>query len=164
MLAGESKRGAHEFRIRAGMTGLALALLLAAAARADDIAVNRDNIFSLHETLEQLAPPFADPDDPSGVLTMYGNAPAKQAFEQKSPQAPPGSLFVNEKTVSGKLDAIGVMVRRPENFDAAHGDWEYFFANQWGDYRSGQLTDCIACHQQAKSPDFVFFPGAKPQP
>ena len=98
------------------------------------------------------------------MLNIYGNAPAKQAFAERSTPAPAGSLFVNEKTVAGKADAIGVMVKRAEDFDAAHGDWEYFFANQWGDFRSGRLTDCIACHRQAKSPDYVFYPGAQPKP
>jgi hypothetical protein len=111
-----------------------------------------------------LAPAFADPDDPQGRLQIYGNGLARQAYQQKSAQAPAGAVFVNEKTVSGKIDAIGVMVRRAAGFDAAHGDWEYFFASQWGDFRSGRLDDCIACHRQAKSPDYVFYPGAKPKP
>lgn len=73
-------------------------------------------------------------------------------------------LFVNEKTVSGKIDAIGVMVKRAVNFDKAHGDWEYFYADQWGAFSNGRLTDCIAYHQQAKSPDYVFYPRSSPKP
>ena len=139
-------------------------IFIGGAASADEIVVNHDNIFSLKDTMVILAPAFADPDDPQGRLQIYGNGLARQAFEQMSAQAPAGAVFVNEKTVSGKIDAVGVMVRRAAGFDAAHGDWEYFFANQWGDYRSGKLDDCTACHRQAKSPDFVFYPRTPPKP
>jgi hypothetical protein len=150
-----------ECAMRYWIGGLSLCCaFIAGTAHSDDIVVSRENIFSLHRSLKQLIPsPFKDPDDPNGLLTIYGNELAKQAYEEKLPQAQAGSLFVNEKTISGKIDAIGVMVKRAVNFDKAHGDWEYFYADRWGAFRNGRLTDCIACHQHAKSPDYVFYPG-----
>ena len=152
--------------MRVWIGGLAFCcVFVGGTARPDDIVVSRENIFSLRETLSRLTPtPIIDPDDKDGLLNVYGNELAKRAFEEKSAQAPTGSIFVNEKTVSGKVEAIGVMVKRPANFDTPHGDWEYFYADPWGAFRNGSLADCIACHQQAKSPDYVFYPGAAPKP
>jgi hypothetical protein len=91
------------------------------------------------------------------LINLYVNALAKRAIEHDQGRFPTGTVIVKEKLKHGNsLNGMGGMVKRAPGFDPANGDWEYFYAGQSGGFASGRLSNCISCHAQAKSKDYVF--------
>jgi hypothetical protein len=159
--------------MRIWIGGLVLCCIAAGAvAQPDDVKITRKTVHSFYKSLNLLTPtPIVDAGDMAtdrrrggrkqpALKKIYGNDLAKQAFGQKAIPFPIGSVLINEKTESGRVTAIGIMVKRAERYDSAHGDWEYFFADNTGEFSNGRLAECIACHTQVKSEDYIFYPNA----
>ena len=102
------------------------------------------------------------------AVTIYMNELAENAFRRRSSAYPVGSVVVKEKTVLGYMsegneqtmtrphDGVGGMVKRPPGFDAAHGDWEYFYFEEPSRIESGRISSCVQCHGGASARDHVF--------
>ncbi len=96
------------------------------------------------------------------------NELAENAFRRRSSAYPVGSVVVKEKTALGYMsegneqtmtrphDGVGGMVKRPPGFDAAHGDWEYFYFEEPSRIESGRISSCVQCHGGASARDHVF--------
>lgn len=80
---------------------------------------------------------------------------------------PVGTLVVKEtKDAAGNTIEVTALVKRGNNFNPDHNDWEWFMLNPDGTikvdagvtFRGAKLMDgmCGACHTQAKSDDFIF--------
>jgi hypothetical protein len=173
-----------KFEIR----GLLLATcLVSGAALAGGFDVTEQSVFSFYKSLELLTPaPIAVSPDiavkctrPSAAelaadeqrtgphsntfVNLYVNAIARQAIEDEAALFPVGAVIVKEKlNWSGTAPvAIGGMVKRPQGFDPANGDWEYFYAARAGGFASGRLENCISCHSQPAARDHVFLSGLR---
>ena len=73
---------------------------------------------------------------------------------------PAGAVIVKEKLADdgkegGKVSGVGGMVKRPAGYDAANGDWEYFYYGGPGEFSSGRISSCMECHRAARARDFV---------
>ena len=99
------------------------------------------------------------------TVLIYMNEVAAKAFEAKAVPYPVGSVIVKEKEamsyrdgdgfVSGK-NGVGGMVKREAGYDAAHGDWEYFYFEDVASIESGTIASCVDCHANAAKKDYVF--------
>jgi ketosteroid isomerase-like protein len=80
---------------------------------------------------------------------------------------PVGTLVVKEtRDAAGNTIEVTAMVKRGNNFNPDHNDWEWFMLNADGTIkmdagmtmRGANLMDgmCGACHTQVKSEDFIF--------
>jgi hypothetical protein len=88
---------------------------------------------------------------------IYMNPVAKRSYDAGIILYPIGSVIIKEKIdYSGKMTAIGGMVKRFQNFDAKAGDWEYFYAPAGHSPSAGQIQSCVDCHLGAKQTDYVF--------
>jgi hypothetical protein len=73
-----------------------------------------------------------------------------------------GAAIVKEKLVTSAagyaLAALGVMIKRPPGFDAAHGDWEFAYWEQAPGLLKGpdEAEYCGGCHAGPGATDFVF--------
>jgi hypothetical protein len=64
---------------------------------------------------------------------------------------------VKEKIAGdGSAFAVGGMIKRSKGYDDGNGDWEYFYAAKTGAFSTGRLQNCITCHRQTKTNDYVF--------
>jgi hypothetical protein len=168
--------------VKFGIRGLLIATFLVSdAALASEFSVTEQSVFSLYKSLELLtpAPIPVSPDiairctTPSAAalaaderragphsnayVNLYVNAIAKQAIADEAARFPVGAVIVKEKLQNGTAVAvIGGMVKRPQGFDPANGDWEYFYAALTGGFASGRLESCISCHSQPAARDHVF--------
>jgi hypothetical protein len=152
-------------------------LLLGGIAQAEEPAITAQNVFAFYKSLTLLTPEplvvswriavdcmapapsvMAEEESRFGphtgaFINLYVNDAAKQAMAAGAGAYPLGAVIVKEKVGQ---DAVGGMVKRPPGFDPANGDWEYFYASRGGAFSTGRLANCIACHAQAKSADYVF--------
>jgi hypothetical protein len=102
------------------------------------------------------------------AVRIYMNQLAASAFQQRSSTYPVGSVVVKEKTAlsyhsegyeqtrTKAHDGVGGMIKRPRGFDAAHGDWEYFYFEDPSRIESGKISSCVQCHDGASTRDHVF--------
>jgi hypothetical protein len=100
------------------------------------------------------------------AVLIYMDELAADAFRRKSTAYPVGSVIVKEKTGLGydsegqervkAHDGVGGMIKRPPGFDAAHGDWEYFYFEDPSKVESGRISSCMQCHDGASTRDHVF--------
>jgi len=157
---------------------------ITSAAHAEELTVTEQSVFSFSKSLVLLTPspiivsvelaikcttptaaelaaderrigPHSD-----AFVNLYVNELAKRAIADKAVLFPTGAVIVKEKLKRDvSATAVGGMVKRAAGFDPDHGDWEYFYAAKSGGFASGRLDNCIACHTQAKSRDYVFFAG-----
>ncbi len=169
------------FRILLSLTLLGPACPIRAEDQADTLAITEQTALSFYKSLELLTPSplvvsarlagqcmtptaaqLAADEQQFGphsdaFINLYVNALAKRAIEQDEGPFPTGALIVKEKLKRGdSLNGVGGMVKRAPGFDPANGDWEYFYAGQSGGFASGRLSNCVSCHAQAKSKDYVF--------
>ena len=100
------------------------------------------------------------------TVRVYMNALAAKAFREGPIPYPVGSVIVKEKEglqyympdrSEAKLhNGVGGMVKRAPGFDAAHGDWEYFYFEDPSKIESGKIATCVKCHDGAAAKDHVF--------
>lgn len=116
-------------------------------------------------------------DGPSaslGEAHQGNNADATRTVYFKNNQSrasdgrfPVGTLVVkNTRDAAGNTIEVTAMVKRGNNFNPDHNDWEWFMLNPDGTIkvdagmtlRGAKLMDgmCGACHSQKKSADFIF--------
>jgi hypothetical protein len=104
-------------------------------------------------------------------LNVFMNEPARKHFVSKAERAyPPGSIIVKEKrwsTVAGDthtdFDGVGGLIKHAPGYNAASGDWEFFYIDRLGKMERAQvkLVSCADCHKNATT-DYVFGDFAKP--
>lgn len=152
-------------------------MLLGGVAQAEEPAITAENVFTFYKPLLLVTPKplvvserialacmapapavMAEEERRFGphtgaFINVYVNDAAKRAMAAGASVYPPGAVIVKEKVGQ---DAVGGMVKRAPGFDAANGDWEYFYASRGGPFTTGRLANCIACHAQAKNADYVF--------
>jgi hypothetical protein len=102
------------------------------------------------------------------AISIFMNEVAAEAFGKPNTTYPVGSVIVKEKKALGYLsstqpgekakanDGVGGMIKRPPGYDAAHGDWEYFYFEDANKVESGKMNSCIQCHRGAAGTDYVF--------
>ncbi len=95
------------------------------------------------------------------LVMIYMNPPAAAAFSRQSAAYPVGAIVVKEK--SGTDAGVGGMIKRPPGFDAANGDWEYFYFEDPAKIAEGRIASCIQCHAGAAATDHVFGGWSKPK-
>jgi hypothetical protein len=88
---------------------------------------------------------------------LYASPAALPTIKSRATPFPAGAVIVKEKLTSeGKVSGVGGMIKRQPGYDAANGDWEYFYFGGPGEFSSGRLESCVACHRAAKSTDHVY--------
>ena len=88
---------------------------------------------------------------------LYASPAALPTIKNRTAPFPVGAVIVKEKLTSdGKVSGVGGMIKRQPGYDAANGDWEYFYYGGPGEFSSGRLEGCVACHRAAKSTDHVY--------
>ena len=88
---------------------------------------------------------------------LYANAQAQAAVTKGVKSFATGSVIVKEKIArDGSASAVGGMIKRSKGYDAQNSDWEYFYAAKTGEFSTGRLQNCIDCHRQTKTNDYVF--------
>jgi hypothetical protein len=88
---------------------------------------------------------------------FYANAEAAALRSKATDPFPVGAIIVKEKLgLDDSAIALGGMRKQAPGFDPQNGDWEYFYATRRGEFTSGKLANCIACHARAKETDRVF--------
>ena len=93
----------------------------------------------------------------NAAIIVYMNDLAANAFGQRSPIFPAGSVIVKEKIGTGdEIYGVGGMVKRNKGYDMDNGNWEYFYFETAADIESGKLTNCIQCHQDVAVKDYIF--------
>jgi len=103
----------------------------------------------------------------NAAIKVYMNDLAAEAFSAGGKAYPVGAVVVKEKqfmSTRGAADSpstdpshgVGGMVKRAAGFDAAHGDWEYFYFEDPAHIESGAISTCTGCHASAKATDYVF--------
>jgi len=99
------------------------------------------------------------------AVMIYMNPPAADAFWHKSAPYPVGSVVVKEKSGAGERSDAGVggMIKRAPGYDAANGDWEYFYFEDPAKIDSGRIASCVQCHAGAAATDHVFGGWSKPE-
>jgi Cytochrome P460 len=109
------------------------------------------------------------------AIRVFMNDLAANAFRQSLTPYPVGAIIVKEKRGLSYSadpesrddagyhthDGVGGMVKRPQGFDTAHGDWEYFYFENPSEIESGKISSCVACHGAAARTDYVFGDWAK---
>jgi hypothetical protein len=100
------------------------------------------------------------------TVRVYMNAPASKAFREGPTPYPVGSVIVKQKegldyympdrSEARTHDGVGGMIKRAPGFDAAHGDWEYFYFEDPSKIESGKIDTCVKCHEGAAAKDHVF--------
>lgn len=101
------------------------------------------------------------------AVMIYMNELAAGVFEKAGAEYPVGAVIVKEKRgmnywsstqpQARKVhDGVGGMIKRPEGFDPAHGDWEYFYFEDPSRVESGRISSCVQCHSGAVNSDYVF--------
>ena len=95
------------------------------------------------------------------TIRVFMNALAAKAFAANADSYPVGSVVVKEKLADGgreplRATGVGGMVKRAAGYDAAHGDWEYFYFEQPARIESGAIASCAGCHASARAKDHVF--------
>jgi hypothetical protein len=102
------------------------------------------------------------------AVSIFMNDLAAGAFGKPNPAYPVGSVIVKEKKAVGyrpatrpheasqSTDGVGGMIKRPAGYDAAHGDWEYFYFDDPARIESGRISSCVQCHSGAANRDYVF--------
>ena len=90
-------------------------------------------------------------------LHIYANPSAAAAIAAKEEQFPVGAVIVKEKLGPDEKSVAGIggMIKRAEGYDAANGDWEFFFYTPGGDFTTGKVANCVDCHKNGKR-DHVF--------
>ncbi len=106
-------------------------------------------------------------------VRIFMNASAAEAFKQKTPAYPVGSIVIKEKQglsiTSDELakedstthSGVGGMIKRAKGYDTAHGDWEYFYFEDPAKIECGKVASCVQCHASAAETDYVFGKWAK---
>jgi Cytochrome P460 len=171
--------------MRLWICGLMVSWLgITSAGHAEELTITEQSVFSFYKSLDLLTPSpiivsvelaikcttptaaeLAADERRTGphsdaFVNLYVNELAKRAIADKAVLFPTGAVIVKEKLKRDvSATAVGGMVKRAAGFDPDHGDWEYFYAAKSGGFASGRLDNCIACHTQAKSRDYVFFAG-----
>jgi hypothetical protein len=107
-------------------------------------------------------------------VRIFMNDQAAEAFKQKSPTYPVGSIVVKEKQglqywgpngfrdkTSKTHSGVGGMIKRAKGYDPDHGDWEYFYFEDAAKIESGKIASCVQCHAGAAEKDYIFGNWAK---
>lgn len=91
------------------------------------------------------------------MIHIYANPTAADSIAAQGEEFPVGSVIVKEKLGDNKkpVAGIGGMVKRAKGYDAANGNWEFFFYPPGGEFTTGKLANCIDCHNGGKR-DHVF--------
>ena len=88
---------------------------------------------------------------------IYANQPAAQVVAENAAVFSIGAVIVKEKlNEQGRISAVGGMIKRSPGYDAANGDWEYFYYGGEGEFANGRIKSCIDCHRSAKSKDYTY--------
>lgn len=88
---------------------------------------------------------------------LYANPAALPTIKSRTGPFPAGAVIVKEKLASdGKVSGVGGMTKRQPGYDAANGDWEYFYYGGPGEFSTGRIESCVACHRAAKPTDHVY--------
>jgi hypothetical protein len=104
------------------------------------------------------------------AISIFMNDLAAGAFGKPDAAYAVGSVIVKEKKARGSRPAtrprdlgrandgvgVGGMIKRPAGYDAAHGDWEYFYFEDPAKIESGRISSCVQCHSGAAGKDYVF--------
>jgi len=104
-------------------------------------------------------------------INVFMNETAQKHFESKAEGAyPPGSIVVKEKRWSivagdthSDFDGVGGLIKHAPGYNAASGDWEFFYIDRLGKVERTQskLVSCADCHKNSGA-DYVFGDFAKP--
>ena len=90
------------------------------------------------------------------LVHVYANGVAAEAIRASAERLPVGATIIKEKLdAKGVAVEVGGMIKRAPGYDAANGDWEFFFSSKSGEFATGKLANCIDCHTGAKR-DHVF--------
>ncbi|HRH38688.1 MAG TPA: cytochrome P460 family protein [Flavobacteriales bacterium] len=99
-------------------------------------------------------------------IMIYMNRPAAKTFSKSRAPYPVGSVIVKQKAYHDPAhgatlfyntgNGVGGMVKRAPGYDAANGDWEYFYYQDTAEIESGRITSCVQCHSSARDKDYVF--------
>jgi hypothetical protein len=92
------------------------------------------------------------------LVHLYANPAAIPTFSNSGAAFAVGSVIVKEK-LGGKgsqVTGIGGMIKRAPGYDPENGDWEYFYYGKPGEFGSGRIDNCVACHRAAKATDHVY--------
>jgi hypothetical protein len=88
---------------------------------------------------------------------LYASPAALPTIKSRAAPFPVGAVIVKEKLASdGMVSGVGGMIKRHPGYDAANGDWEYFYYGGPGEFSIGRIESCVACHRAAKSTDHVY--------
>jgi hypothetical protein len=55
-----------------------------------------------------------------------------------------------------RVDPLIASLCTTPGYDAANGDWEYFYYGGRSQFSSGRIANCIECHRAAEATDFVY--------
>lgn len=82
---------------------------------------------------------------------LYANPAAMPAVTNRLAAFPIGSVIVKEKLADrGRVSGVGGMIKRAPGYDAANGDWEYFYYGKPGEFSSGRIKSCIGVPPRRK--------------
>lgn len=88
---------------------------------------------------------------------LYANPAATATIRSAAKSFAAGAVIVKEKLAGdGTVSGVGGMIKRQPGYDPANGDWEYFYYGGPGEFSTGRIESCIACHRSAKSTDHVY--------
>jgi hypothetical protein len=98
-------------------------------------------------------------------VNFYANDVARSAIDRGAKAYSTGAVIVKEKlSPGGKVLAVGGMLKRSPGFDAANGDWEYFYGEGLKTITAGRIESCVSCHSKARHSDYVYLRKARLTP
>ena len=95
-------------------------------------------------------------------------APPPQPVDAVPPSLPVGTIIIKEKYTQledanqrTNPHSFGVMIKHEPGYNPEHGDWEYAYIELGDEMKitsaaRGKLANCIDCHANAKTADYVF--------
>lgn len=160
------------------MTGSALALVMSQSCKKEDESqkeyVADNNTFKDFMSWPQQGT-FNGPDPLLGAMAHANNDSTvvrivhfKNGQDKVNGKYPVGTAIVkHSKNATGTVNEFTGMVKRGNNFDAAHNDWEYFMLMADGTImndstgmamRGATLMGgmCQGCHGGASGKDYIF--------
>lgn len=113
--------------------------------------------------------PIREQGDPhvARPIHVYMNAAAAVAHEEQAVPYPVGAVIAKRKLgrdtigagddgcIEPEPDDVALMIKRAPGYDAAHGDWEYVWAEGERLVSAGPLASCVQCHHAARDSDYV---------
>lgn len=93
------------------------------------------------------------------TITVWVNSVGRKAMLEGG-AFPVGSTIVKEKRegANGAVELSTVMIKRPEGYNPACGDWEFAVLDKTGEKvkARGKIPTCAGCHVEQAKFDYVF--------